>query len=169
MDMVMPFFSFVLYNFPACMTILALVAGTFCVFFEKERTTSEIYLKKLMFFAVGLTGIWGFVVHGFYPVQTAKYMGWPNSPFQFQVAAACLGLGITGIVGWCASQSFRVATTIFTASLLWIDASTHLFQMTMVGGFVPRNVGSFFYNDLALPLLLIFFLYRNKCSGCKAS
>ncbi|MCX7125340.1 MAG: hypothetical protein NTU49_06255 [Gammaproteobacteria bacterium] len=85
-------------DFPACMTILALILGIFCCFFKKERSCSDMFLGKLMFFAVGLSGLWGFAVHVFYPDLAAKFIGWPNSPFQFEVGVANLGMGVAGVL-----------------------------------------------------------------------
>ncbi|MCX7121008.1 MAG: hypothetical protein NTZ67_04445 [Gammaproteobacteria bacterium] len=156
-------------HFPACMTVLALVLGIFCSIFKKDRSCSDMFLGKLMFFAVGLTGIWGFVVHGIFPDTTAKFIGWAASPFQMEVAAANLGMGIAGIFGARASRSYRVAVTIFTTCFLWGIAYSHCAHMTPAANLTPSNPGTVFYNAIVLPILLIFFLLCNKCKSCKNS
>ncbi|OGT49493.1 MAG: hypothetical protein A3E82_04585 [Gammaproteobacteria bacterium RIFCSPHIGHO2_12_FULL_38_11] len=154
-------------HFPMCMTVLALIFGVFCCFFKKDRSCSDMFLGKLMFFAVGLTGLWGFVVHAFFPDMAAKFIGWAASPFQFEVAVANLGMGVAGVFGVRATKSYRIATTIFTTCFLWGAAYGHCVQMQATANFAPGNAGSIFYNDIILPVLLIFFLLSNKCKSCE--
>ena len=154
-------------QFPVCMTIFALILGLLFSFFRKERSISDIFLGKLFFFAVGLTGIWGFVMHAFFPEMAAKFIGWATSPFQFEVAVANLGMGVAGIFGSRATKPYRIATAIFTTCFLWGAAYGHVIQMADMHNFAPGNAGSIFYNDTFLPLLLIIFLACNSDEKCK--
>lgn len=152
-------------DFAAIMTILAIIIGIFLSVRRKYVPASDIFLSYLMLLAVGLSGLWGFIFHAFFPTFTAHFIGWQNSPFQFEVAVANLGMGVAGIFGFSASRGYRIATTVFTTCFLWGAAVGHVIQMMKVGNFAPGNAGTIFYNDIFLPVLLIFFLIRQKNKG----
>lgn len=58
--------------------------------------------------------------------MAAKFIGWANSPFQFEVAVANLGMGLVGIFGLHASKPYRVVGTIYTTCFLWGAAYGHV-------------------------------------------
>ena len=145
-------------NFPIIMTIFSVLLGVIVGCRKNNRSKSDIFLGYLFFFAVGLVGIWGFIFHAFYPEMAAKLIGWANSPFQFEVAVANLGMGLVGIFGLHAKKSYRIAGTLLTTCFLWGAAYGHIVQMIKLNNFAPGNAGTIFYNDMILPLLLIIFL-----------
>ena len=152
---------FVISEFPIIMTILALLLGAIHSFRKKKRAVSDVFLSYLFLLAVGLTGLWGFIFHAFFAQIAAAFIGWANSPFQFEVAVANLGMGVVGVFGFRASKPYRIAGTIFTTCFLWGAAYGHIVQMFQGNNFAPGNAGLIFYNDLLLPLLLIIFLFMN--------
>ena len=147
-------------DFPVIMTVFALLLGLINIYSKSNRSSSDVFLGYLFFFAVGLTGLWGFIFHAFFPALAAQFIGWANSPFQFEVAVANLGLGVVGLFGLKASKSYRIAGTLFTTCFLWGAAYGHIVQMLKVDNFASGNAGLIFYNDLILPLLLIIFLMQ---------
>ncbi len=151
-------------NFPAISTLFALLLSFIVILRKKNRSTSDVFLGYLFFFSIGLTGLWGFVFHAFFPVMSARFIGWANSPFQFEVAVANLGMGVVGIFGLRATKSYRIAGTLLTTCFLWGAAYGHIVQMLKAHNFSPGNAGLIFYNDLILPLLLIIFIlqFREK-------
>lgn len=155
-----PFISIFFQNFPIMMTLLAMVLGLVRAAMKTDRTAPDIFLGYLFFFAIGLSGLWGFIFHAFFPNLAAGFIGWKNNPFQFEVAMANLGMGVVGIFGLCASKSYRIAGMLFTTCFLWGAAYGHIVQMITAHNFAPGNAGLIFYNDLILPLLLILFLSR---------
>lgn len=155
--------AFFLSNFAFVMTVFALLLGLLNLAYNKKhRSVPNIFLGYLFFFAVGLSGIWGFVFHAFYPEMAAQFIGWQNSPFQFEVAVANLGMGVMGIFGLCASKAYRKAGAILTTCFLWGAAYGHVVQMMKTANFAPGNAGLIFYNDILLPLLLIIFLLFSR-------
>ena len=54
-------------------------------------------LRYVLVFPLGLLGLWGFVGHVFFPAQSAASIGWADSPFQFEVGVANLGLGLASL------------------------------------------------------------------------
>jgi len=160
--------SVIFYNFPFIMTGLAVMLGIITTtWYKRDRACSDIFLSRLMFFAVGLAGLWGFVVHVFFPMESTKFIGWVASPFEFEVGVANLGMGIAGIFGVRASRGYWIATTLFTTGFLWGAAFGHVYQMMATHNFAPGNAGTIFYNDIIMPLFLIIFLCCKNC--CKKS
>lgn len=160
--------SIVLSHFAGIMTGIAVFSAVISTtWFKGDRQCSDIFLSRLMLFSVGLSGLWIFIFFVFFPNISAAYIGWTPSPFQFEVAVANLGLGVAGIVGVSASRDYRIATTIFTTCFLWGAAAGHIRQMIIAHNFAPGNAGMILYNDLIVPLLLIVFLYCQKCCDKK--
>jgi hypothetical protein len=140
------------------MTLFALLLGLIAIRKKRNHSAPDILLGYLFFLAVGLAGIWGFIFHAFFPEMSAKFIGWANSPFQFEVAVANLGMGLVGIFGLRAKKSYRIAGTLLTTCFLWGAAYGHVVQMSKMHNFAPGNAGPIFYNDIIMPLLLIIFL-----------
>ena len=153
--------SFVLKNFAFTMTIVALLLSLIRIADSKVRSKSDIFLGYLFFFAVGLSGIWGFIFHAFFPDMAATFIGWQNSPFQFEVAVANLGMGVVGIFGLSPNKPYPISCLLFTTCFLWGAAFGHVVQMLKSSNFASGNAGLIFYNDLLLPVLLIVFLLQN--------
>lgn len=158
--------AFIFGEFPIEMTALAVVLGFLSMCFKCKRTKDEVFLGLLFFFAVGLGGFWGFIMHAFFPAVAAKYIGWQTSPFQFEVAMANLGMGVVGVFGLKASRPYRIAGMLFALCFLWGAAFGHIVQMVKASNYAPGNAGLIFYNDLILPALLIFFLLISRCTRC---
>lgn len=146
-------------QFPIIMTVFSLCLGVIGTLRKTNRFAADIFLGYLFFFAVGLSGLWGFILHAFFPEMAAKFIGWANSPFQFEVAVANLGMGLVGVFGLYASKPYRIAGTIYTTCFLWGAAYGHVVQMIKANNFAPGNAGAIFYNDLFLPLFLILFVF----------
>lgn len=162
----MQLITWIVGNFPILMTATAMLCGLITIRKKHKRATADIFLGYLFFFAMGLTGLWGFVFHAFFPQATANLIGWPTSPFQFEIAMANLGTGVVGICGLRASTSYRIAGTLYTCCLFWGAAYGHIVQMIKTHDFAPGNAGLIFYNDLIMPLLLVIFLFQ-YCPRCK--
>ena len=144
------------------MLILAMLIGILrCAFFGKKRhgiSMPEAFLRPLFVLAVGVSGLWGAYWHGLHPAETAAFIGWKPSPFQWEVAMANLAMGVCGLLSWRASRSFRLATAVMSACFLWGAAVGHVRQMIEAGNFAPGNAGTIFYTDLLIPLLCLVFL-----------
>ena len=155
------FIAFFLSKFPMVMTVFALLISLFSIYRNPNRSKSEIILGNVFFFAVGLSGLWGFICHAFYSNMASQYIGWQSSPFEFEVAVSNLGMGLVGLFGLRATKSYRIAGTLYTTSFLWGAAYGHIVQMIQTHNFAPGNAGFIFYNDLILPLILIIFILQS--------
>jgi hypothetical protein len=105
--------------------------------------------------AIGLPGIYTFVMHVFFPAVSAANIGWAMSPFQYEVGIADLTVGVLGVAAFWGNFSFRLAAVV--AATLWLggDAVGHVHQMIAAHNFAPGNAGSWFWTDVLVPLLLV--------------
>jgi hypothetical protein len=58
---------------------------------------AEASLLWIAFWVLGVAGVYGFVCHLAFGPFIAEQIGWPNSPFQNEVAYANLTIGILGL------------------------------------------------------------------------
>lgn len=148
--------KFILENFPAVCLIISILLSLLSYAIHKDcARANRVLIKYIMLLAIGLSGIWGFYYHAFEPVMAAEFIGWKNSPFQFEVAVANLGLGLVGIIGFFRTVEFAFSAWVFTASFLWGAAYGHVKQMIETGNMAAGNAGAIFYTDILIPLVLI--------------
>ena len=158
--------ALILSHTPLVMLLLALVISTLiCIFGNKYPSQGDhlnTFIAYIMLLAVGFSGIWGFVMHAFYPQLAAHFIGWVPSPFQFEVAVANLGMGVAGILSFKNNCSFRAATTVMVTCFSWGAAAGHLIQLCKTQDVAPGNIGAIFYTDILIPLILIILLVLHK-------
>ena len=102
-------------------------------------------------------------MHVFFADMAAAFIGWKNSPFQYEVGFASLGFSIVGILAFRASLPFRAAAVIGPSFFLLGAAGGHIYQMIAAHNFAPGNAGIIFWTDIILPLIgftLLYFQYR---------
>lgn len=149
---------FVLTNFNVVMFALAMIFIIFHRMFVRHISENEIIYRWMAVFALGCTLIYTFVMHAFYPNITAISIGWPPSPFQYEVAIADLAFGVLAILSFRASYGFRLATVVGNTIWLWGDAIGHIIQMVTYHNFSVGNAGSWFWMDIIIPIILIICL-----------
>lgn len=157
--------AFIFSNIPFVGLILALVIALLRSFSSKvrhEKTGLSGLLSYVFLLPIGLGGIWGFVIHAFYPQIADKFIGWHYSPFEFEVAVANLGMGLTGLIAFFADRGFRVATAVFISCFGWGAAVGHIHQMIVSSNFAPGNAGLIFYTDIIIPLLTWILLASTR-------
>lgn len=121
-----------------------------------------VFYRWISLLAVGVNGVYAFIMHAFFGNFTAQVIGWLNSPFQYEVAIANLCVGVLGMVAFRekTTQGFRAASVLITTIWLWGDAIGHLKQMIVMHDFAPGNAGAWFWLDVLTPILLIVFFRR---------
>jgi hypothetical protein len=140
----------------------AVIASLVHIFIKRQRdftTILQTFLMWLLFFCVGLQGIFAWMGHTFMANQIARQIGWPTgSPFQFEVAVANLGIGLAGVMAlfWKGRAWLMLGITYLT--FLYGDAYGHIVQMQK-GDTSPYNSGIFLYiGDGAIPTLILILL-----------
>jgi hypothetical protein len=147
--------AFLLTNLPAVLLVLALILGSIA---RGSQSTAERFLSWILFFPIGVTGLWAGVFHIFFAQRAAAYIGWQTSPFQFEVGMADLAIGVTACFAFRASLGFKAAAITAASVFLLGDAVGHVREMVTAGNFQPGNAGVPFYTDLLCPVLAIVLL-----------
>jgi hypothetical protein len=111
---------------------------------------------------VGLCLIYNFVMHVFFAEMAAKFIGWQNRPFQYEVGFASLGFGVVGLLAFRGSYGLRTAAVVGPACFLLGAAGGHVCQMFHARNFAPGNAGIVFWTDLLIPFLGFLFLQFSK-------
>lgn len=112
---------------------------------------------------LGLMGIWGFLGHVFFPAETAASIGWPESPFQYEIGMANLAIGVTGIVAAVFGRpAFRWALALVALVFLGGDGVGHLMQISATGDMAAGNAGPILYADFLTPAVLVAALALEK-------
>lgn len=147
-------------NLPIGLVALAALLGWA---FKRGEAYAQSLTRFMLLLPVGAAGIWGFYYHAFFPEETARHIGWANTPFQFEVAAANLGMGVTGIVGFWKNKDFAFAVILMATCFLWGAAAIHIKEIILQGDFSPGNAGSILFSDILIPAILCwsYFLWKD--------
>lgn len=120
---------------------------------------ANLLLRYINLFPVGLMGLWAALGHIVFPARSAAAIGWATSPFQTEVGAANLGLGVAGVIAaFYPSWGFRLAVAVVTAGFLGGAAATHVVEIAETGNLAAGNAGPILYTDVLTPLLLLILL-----------
>lgn len=150
-------------DFGMAMFLLALIFILVDIIIHlKTKSWYPIIFRWIAFFSLGLSGIYCFFMHTFFPTISATAIGWATSPFQFEVAVADLAIGVLGILCFNANFGFRLATVIASVIFLWGDALGHIYQMVFKNNFTAGNAGSWFWLDILVPLVLLVCIQKMR-------
>jgi hypothetical protein len=125
---------------------------------QPGHSFANTLLGWLLFASIGFQGIYTFVIHVFFPAQSAANIGWAESPFQYEVGIADLTVGVLGVLAFWGNFGFRLAASIAAIVWYWGDAIGHVRQMMIANNFAPGNAGPWFWTDVLVPPLLIVLL-----------
>ena len=162
--MIADFLKFVLSNF----TLTFLVIGLLCSFavlslkpkpLQKQQIIEAIFSYFLLF-SIGISYLYNFTMHVFFAEMSAAFIGWENSPFQYEVGFASLGFGVVGLIAFRQGLAFRAAAIIGPSLFLWGAAGGHVYQMITSHNFSPGNAGVIFWTDIILPIIAFVLLYQ---------
>jgi hypothetical protein len=135
----------------------------------RGRSFPQRLLSWTLLLPIGATEIWAAFYHLVFPSMAAAYIGWQDSPSQFEVGMADLAIGITACLAFRRDLSFQAAAVCVAAISLIGDAAGHVRQMMVAGNFAPGNAGIIFYMDIFVPLLAIgLLLYLRAARGSAA-
>jgi hypothetical protein len=134
---------------------------------QAPLTWSDVVEKLIswhVFWAIGIGYFYNFVMHAFFGRMSAAFIGWADSPFQFEVATASLGFSVVGFLAAFRSYDRRLAAIVGPAMFTLGAAAGHIYQMVTEHNFAPGNAGIIFYMDILIPLfglLLLSFQHRD--------
>src|SRR5262245_13767813 len=104
---------------PILLWVAARAAACVAVWRGPRPVTRDFVIDRLLryvlVFPVGLLGLWAFVGHVFFPAQSAASIGWADSPFQFEVGVANLGLFLASLYAAFRGFEARLAASLAAA------------------------------------------------------
>ncbi len=160
------FIGFVLGNFTLSFFVIGLIfSATALAMARGPRTVPvivEALLRWFLFFSIGCSFFYNFVMHVFFADMAAHFIGWANSPFQYEVGFASLGFALVGFFAFRGSPGFRMAAILGPAGFLWGAAGGHVYQMIVAHNFAPGNAGVIFWTDILIPLAGFVLLYLQR-------
>jgi hypothetical protein len=108
----------------------------------------EALLAWFVFFNIGVSYLCNFIEHAFFGAASAQFMGWPDSPFQFEVAAASLGFAAAGFAASFGSLEMRfvaiLGASVFVLGEVYehirqpgnVDVTAYVHVIIMMVGFI---------------------------------
>jgi Na+/melibiose symporter-like transporter len=115
-------------------------------------------LRYLFLFPLGLQGLWAFIGHVFFAEQAAASIGWANTPFQYEVGVANLGLGLAAIYAAFRGFEARLAVAIAAACFLVGAGIGHIKDIVAQGNLAPGNAGPIMVTDFLTPITVLVLL-----------
>lgn len=116
-----------------------------------ENTTMNAVL-----FLIGSSGIGNGIAHLFFGPAIARSIGWQPGPFQFEVGAANLGIGIAGVVGAFYGPEFWLAVIIVDLVFLFLAGAGHIREIARNKNFSINNAGPILFLDFLMPAFTLF-------------
>lgn len=160
---------FLLSNFTLTFFVSGLIAALVSLLghprpWSQSRVT-EALLSWFLFFSLGVSFFYNFVMHVFFSEMAAAFIGWQTSPFQKEVGFASLGFSLVGFLAFRGDAGLRLAAILAPACFLWGAAVGHAIQMVEAHNYSPGNAGVIFYSDILLPLFGFLLLWMNEKRG----
>jgi hypothetical protein len=115
-------------------------------------------LRYLFLFPLGIQGLWGVCRTCVLAEQAAASIGWPNTPFQYEVGVANLGLGLASIYAAFRGFEARLAVGIAAACFLIGAGVIHIVDIVEKGNLAPGNAGPIMITDFLTPVAVLVLL-----------
>ena len=151
------FITFVMSNFTLTFLVIGFVVAAVGIARSPkplaEGKAAEELLRWFLFFSVGVSFLYNFVMHVFFGEVAASFIGWEQSPFQAEVGFASLGFAAVGFYAFARGSQARLAALLGPALFLWGAAGGHIYQMIAANNFAPGNAGIIFWTDVFLPVI----------------
>ena len=101
---------FALSNYSLTFLVVGLLFSIFAIARARNPLGQAVVVEKLLawhvFWAIGVGYLYNFVMHAFFGQMSAAFIGWADSPFQFEVATASLGFAVVGFLAAFAASIF---------------------------------------------------------------
>ena len=164
--MVNSWIGFILGNFTLTFLVVGLVVSGLAIAAAHRPVTAPVIVEKLfkwfLFFSIGASYLYNAVMHTVFAEMSAGFIGWANSPFQYEVGFASLGFAAVGFLAAFRGFDMRLAAILGPALFLWGAAGGHIYQMITAHNFAPGNAGIIFWTDVLLPIVGFAFLWLQR-------
>jgi hypothetical protein len=159
--------TFALSNYSLTFLTLGLLFGIVAIVRAPRPIGSSGIVERRIawhvFWSIGIGYLYNFVMHGLFGKMSAAFIGWADSPFQFEVATASLGFAVVGFLAAFRSFDLRLAAIVGPGLFTLGAAVGHIHQMVTEHNFAPGNAGVIFYMDIVSPVfgaLLLWLQHR---------
>jgi hypothetical protein len=166
-DLISTTITFALSNFTLTFLVLGFLVALVAISRALKPVTGALIVEKLLawhvFFAIGVAYFYNFVMHVFFGEMAAAFIGWENSPFQFEVGTASLGFAVVGFFAAFRGFDARFAAVTGPAMFSFGAAVGHIRDMLATANFAPGNTGVVLYTDILIPVIgfvLLFLQWR---------
>ena len=161
--------AFVLSNYFLTFLVIGLLFSAVAIARAKRPVKPADVIEKLLawhvFWVIGVSYLCNFVMHSFFGEMAAAFIGWADSPFQFEVATASLGFSVVGFIAAFRSFDLRLAAIVGPSLFMLGAAAGHVYQMVTQHNFAPGNAGVIFYMDFVIPLFGLLLLWLQHRYG----
>jgi hypothetical protein len=165
---------FAVSNYPLSFLLLGLLVAAIAIARAPRPIGHAVVIEKLLawyvLFNIGVMYFVNFVCHCFFGAMAAAFIGWADSPFQFEVGTASLGFSVAGCFAAFAGFDRRLVAIIGPSLFTLGAAAGHVHQMVTAHNFAPGNAGVIFYMDIVIPLFgfVLLSLCRPETHGVPA-
>jgi hypothetical protein len=156
--------------------VLGLIVSAVAIARSTRSIDRPLVVEKLLawyvFFSIGIDNFYNFVMHVFFGKMSAAFIGWADSPFQFEVGTASLGYAVVGLLAAFRSYDLRLAAILGPSIFTLGAAAGHINQMITAHNFAPGNAGIIFWTDIFIPLFgfaLLWLQRRDVRAGAGAA
>jgi hypothetical protein len=161
--------KFLLSNFTLTFLVIGLLFSLVAIARAPKPISAAVVVEKLIswhvFWAIGVCFFYNFVMHSFFGKVAAAFIGWADSPFQFEVGTASLGFSVVGFLAAFRSFDLRLAAIVGPGLFALGAGFGHIYQMITEHNFAPGNAGIIFYLDFLIPLIGFALLWLQHRLG----
>ena len=143
---------------PLALYALALAMGIVGVDFPGGSAELGPLAQWMLIVSLGLNSLWAAFGHLCASEMVARSIGWAASPFQQEVGAANLGIGLGAIAAGFLGEGAAWAMLLMAASFLWGAAAVHVRDMVRARNFAVNNAGPIFWWDVLTPPTILVAL-----------
>jgi hypothetical protein len=148
---------FLLTNFTVTLLVLGLIASAIALARAPKPLAAPVVVEALfayfVLFSIAISYFYNFVAHVFFGEPIARFIGWPDSPFQRELGFASLGFAVVGLLAFRGSFDMRTAAVVGPGIFLLGAAGGHLLEIARTGNLAPGNAGVILYTDVLLPVI----------------
>jgi hypothetical protein len=106
--------------------------------------------------------LWAFVGHTLFAEEAAQAIGWANTPFQYEVGVANLGLALASFYAAFRGFEARVAAGLAAACFLAGAGIIHIRDIALTGNLAPGNAGPIMITDFLTPIAVFVLLFLSS-------
>jgi hypothetical protein len=141
----------VLSNMPAIMTFITLAF----ILFSKESFFKKTE-RHILRWMVGVLFLWGGLSHLIIPQEAASAIGWKVSPFQKEVGAYDVAVGLTALLAsFNKFKSLIPGLVLIYAVFAFYAGVNHLYELIYEGNTNKNNTGFVLFTDLLVPIVVV--------------